>query len=144
MAVDTNLLDELSQNKRVLPPSPYGTSLEAIARKRAIAKALMEGGLHGPPADSRSYTQLLGSLAQAWAGKSIDKDLDKQSANIQQQQLAEYQPYAASRQHIAQALAGGTDPTAEDLASVTGSRFADPKDVLVESLLHRADHRSDL
>lgn len=110
--------EKLGKSQRLLPPSPYETSLEGIARKRKIAQSLMESGMKGPGADARSWTQLLGSLAQAWAGKSIEKDADKKAAGIREAQAADYSSKNAQiaalmadpKKNRAEILALGNDP----------------------------------
>lgn len=65
-------------------PTGYEGLQSSVQRKRKIADALMAQGLQGPGPNARSWAQLLGSLAQTWAGKSIQKDADKEEASIQE------------------------------------------------------------
>lgn len=57
------------------------------ASKRKIAEALLAQGLQGPGPNARSWAQVLGSIAQAWAGKSLQKDADKADEQVRQAQL---------------------------------------------------------
>jgi hypothetical protein len=76
----------LTMNKGQTPyiPTGYEGLQQGVARKRKIADALMQQGLEGPGSGARSWAQLLGSMAQAWAGKSIQKDADKAEAEVNQ------------------------------------------------------------
>lgn len=74
----------LMANKGQTPyiPTGYEGLQSSVRRKRQIGEALMQQGLAGPGSNVRSWAQVLGSLAQTWAGKSIQKDADKEEASI--------------------------------------------------------------
>lgn len=69
-------------------PTGYEGLQSQAASKRKIAEALLAQGLQGPGPNARSWAQVLGSIAQAWAGKSLQKDADKLDEQVRQQQLA--------------------------------------------------------
>lgn len=70
------------------------TGYEGLQRKsesrRKIADAMLQSGLSGPGPNATSWTQLLGSLAQAWAGKSMQRDADKMDAELGEKIRADY------------------------------------------------------
>ena len=87
-------------------PTGYEGLEQSVQRKRKIADALMAQGLQGPGAGARSWAQLLGSLAQTWAGKSIQKDADKEQADIDaKRQAAVQEANAAFEADMAAGLA---------------------------------------
>ena len=88
-------------------PTGYESLQGSVARKRRIGEALMQQGMAGPQGDVRSWAQLLGSLAQTWAGKSIQKDADKEEASIQEQIKQEV---ARANQGFEADLAAGLEP----------------------------------
>lgn len=83
----------VSNNSGPVIPTGYEMLQGRAAQKRKLADALMAQGLAGPGSDARSWTQLLGSLAQAWAGKSLGKEADKIEGNIRNEQLGQYQTF---------------------------------------------------
>jgi len=68
-------------------PTGYEGLQSQAASKRKIAEALLAQGLAGPGASARSWAQVLGSMAQAWAGKSLQKDADKMDQQVREQQM---------------------------------------------------------
>jgi hypothetical protein len=88
-------------------PTGYESLQGSVARKRRIGEALMQQGMAGPQGDVRSWAQLLGSLAQTWAGKSIQKDADKEEASIQEQIKQEV---TRANQGFEADLAAGLEP----------------------------------
>lgn len=98
---DTPLLANKGQTPYI--PTGYEGLQNSVSRKRKIADALMSQGLAGPGAGARSWAQLLGSLAQTWAGKSIQKDADKEEAGIQEKIQADVAAaQAAFRERVTQ------------------------------------------
>jgi len=89
-------------------PTGYEGLEQSVQRKRKIADALMAQGLQGPGAGARSWAQLLGSLAQTWAGKSIQKDADKEQSEIDAKRQAAVQEANAAFEAD---LAAGAQPS---------------------------------
>jgi hypothetical protein len=130
------------QSSKPYIPTGYEGLAEKSRQKRALAEALMKAGLAGPGDQARSYTQLLGSLAQAWAGKRLLSDADKADEQIRQQQL---QAAAVANQQIeADASSGmpyrelaikhGGNPLLQDRLKAfdhgverVGDKFIDPR-----------------
>lgn len=80
-----------SNNSSPVIPTGY-EALEGItARKRKLAESMLQAGLQGPGPNARSWTQLLGSLAQAFVGKRLGNQADNAEEDIRNQQLGEYQ-----------------------------------------------------
>lgn len=88
-------------------PTGYEGLQQSVQRKRQIGQALMQQGLAGPGANVRSWAQVLGSLAQTWAGKSIQKDADKEEASIAEKIKAEV---AQANQGLEADIAAGLGP----------------------------------
>jgi len=88
-------------------PTGYEGLQQSVQRKRQIGQALMQQGLAGPGANVRSWAQVLGSLAQTWAGKSIQKDADKEEASIAEKIKAEV---AQANQGLEADIAADMDP----------------------------------
>jgi hypothetical protein len=97
-------------------PTGYEGLQSSVQRKRRIGEALMAQGLKGPGDNVRSWAQVLGSLAQTWAGKSIQKDADKEEAETQQKMQAEI---ASANQAYAEAVQTGKSD--EEIYSTLGS-----------------------
>lgn len=91
MAEDRKLPIMANRGQTPYIPTGYEGLEQGVQRKRRIADALMQQGLAGPGAGARSWAQLLGSLAQTWAGKSIQKDADKEEQEINAKRQAEVQ-----------------------------------------------------
>lgn len=85
-------------------PTGYEGLQEQIARRRKMGDALLQAGIAGPGANAQSWAQVLGSLAQAWMGKSMTKDADKKEAGLNQQRM---QDYAAENQLFDQDIKAG-------------------------------------
>ncbi len=88
-------------------PTGYEGLQSSVRRKRQIGEALMQQGLAGPGNNVRSWAQVLGSLAQTWAGKSIQKDADKEEASIAEKIKAEV---AQANQAFEADVQAGADP----------------------------------
>lgn len=68
-------------------PTGYEGLQSQAASKRKIAEALLAQGLAGPGNSARSWAEVLGSMADAWAGKSLQKDADKLDEQVRQRQM---------------------------------------------------------
>lgn len=114
MAYDPN---QMMVNKNQVPyvPTGYESLGAAIQQKQAIAKALLEQGL-SQDRQMRSPFELLGHLAQTWAGKSMQKEATKEQTELDAKRAADYQTIAAS---VQEALARGATP--EQIATQYGS-----------------------
>lgn len=92
-------------------PLGYESQQREIARRNELAQAMLSQGLRQDD-NMVSPVQVLGHLAQAWAGRSMQKDADKQQSGLDDQIKADY---TSRLQALAQAMqnpgqAGGTDP----------------------------------
>lgn len=104
-----------------LIPTGYGQQEAEIASKRRLAEAMLQQGLAGPGANARSPFQLLGTLAQAWAGRSGQKDADKLQGSLDQQKLADQ---AAAVEGLKTALANAQgDPSKLDPTVMSNPRL---------------------
>lgn len=65
---------------KLVIPTGFENQQTAIERRRRIADAMLERGLTPQPA--RHVAQVLGQLAQAWAGKSLQRDADKMQTSL--------------------------------------------------------------
>lgn len=70
-------------------PTGYEQQQLTAASKRKLADAMLERGL-APDPNMVSWAQVLGHMAQAWAGKSMQKDADKMDADVRSQILGDY------------------------------------------------------
>lgn len=80
----------ISANSMPVIPTGYEALEQQAAHKRALANALLQSGLQGPGDNAHSWTQLLGSLAQTFAGTRLNKQADNTDASIRSQQLGHY------------------------------------------------------
>lgn len=71
------------------------------ATKRKIAEALLAAKM---PDNARSWAQVLGHIAETWAGKSLQKDADKLEQQVREQQM---QAAAVANQAYEADLAAG-------------------------------------
>lgn len=62
-------------------PTGYETQQRKAASKRKLAEAMLARGMETQP-NMTSWTQVLGQLAQAWAGKSMQRDADKTDSEV--------------------------------------------------------------
>lgn len=88
-------------------PTGYEGLTASAQRKRRIGEALMQKGLAGPGDNVRSWAQVLGSLAQTWAGKSIQASADKEEGENQKKMQADI---AAANQAFEADVQAGADP----------------------------------
>lgn len=65
-------------------PTGYEGLQSQAATKRKIAESLLAAKM---PDNARSWAQVLGHIAEAWAGKSLQKDADKADEQVRQAQL---------------------------------------------------------
>ena len=65
-------------------PTGYEGLQSQAATKRKIAESLLASRM---PDNARSWAQVLGHIAEAWAGKSLQKDADKADEQVRQAQL---------------------------------------------------------
>lgn len=74
----------LYQSKGNVPyiPTGYEGLRSDIANKRKIADALNAAGLAGPGVNARSWVQLLGSLAQSFAGTMMDRKANREETDM--------------------------------------------------------------
>jgi len=78
-------LSEKASNTPYIPTG-YEHVQSSIASKRKIAEALLASRM---PDNARSWTQVLGNLAEAWAGRNLQKDADKEQAGVEEAIKAE-------------------------------------------------------
>lgn len=74
---------------KITIPTGYEQQQLAAASKRKLADAMLQQGL-APDPNMVSWTQMLGHLAQAWAGKSMQNDADKLDADVRSKILSDY------------------------------------------------------
>lgn len=74
---------------KVSVPTGFESQVRSLAQRRKLADALMEQGLAGGQ-NYGSWAQVLGQLAQAWAGKSIGKEVDRGQTALDGQILSKY------------------------------------------------------
>lgn len=69
--------------QKIVIPTGFESERRKAEQKRKIAAAMMSNGLsqHG---DYTSWTQVLGQMANAWAGKRLDKKSEKMDAETDQ------------------------------------------------------------
>ena len=74
----------LYQSKGNVPyiPTGYEGLRSDIASKRKIAEAMMAAGMAGPGVNARSWVQLLGSLAQSFAGTMMDRKANREETDM--------------------------------------------------------------
>lgn len=70
-------------------PTGYETQSAEVQRRRALAQALMQAGLQSGP--KRSYAEVFGQIAQAWAGKRLQKKADASEVEINASRQKDYQ-----------------------------------------------------
>lgn len=87
-------------------PTGYEVLDQQTQQKRALAQAMLEAGL-GPHEPYRSPFQVLGQLAQVWAGKSLQKDANKMQSEVLAKKMADFQ---TARQSLSADVAGGATP----------------------------------
>lgn len=92
--------------KAPLIPTGYEMLDEQVQQKRALAEAMLAQGMTARQ-DYRSPFQVLGQLAQAWAGKSMQNDANRMQAEALQKRLADF---AAARQSLSADLQSGATP----------------------------------
>lgn len=71
-------------------PTGYEGLQQTAAQKRKLADAMLASGMQGPGPNATSWTQLLGSLAQTWAGKSMQNDATKLDAELADKIRSDY------------------------------------------------------
>lgn len=101
-------------------PTQYAPQQQSIAQKRKLAEAMLSQGLANDP-NMNNWTQVLGKLAQAWAGKSMDKEATKMEGTLNQTIYDDYnkrrgdfntQTSGMSPQQVVQTF--GADPMLAD------------------------------
>lgn len=70
-------------------PTGFETQQQQIASKRKIADAMLAQGL-APDDNMTNWAQVFGHWAQAWAGKSMQRDTDKATGDLNSQILEAY------------------------------------------------------
>lgn len=73
----------------LMMPTGYEQQQKAAESKRRLAKLMLEKGL-SPERNMQSWTQVLGHLAETWAGKSMDKKADKMDAEVASQMSKDF------------------------------------------------------
>lgn len=71
-------------------PTQYAPQQQSIAQKRKLAEAMLGQGLANDP-NMNNWAQVLGKLAQTWAGKSMDTDATKAEGVLNQTIFDDYQ-----------------------------------------------------
>ena len=75
---------------KITIPTGYEQQQLASASKRKLAEAMLSQGI-APDDHMVSWAQVLGHLAQTWAGKSMQHDADKMDGDIRSTILKDYQ-----------------------------------------------------
>lgn len=70
-------------------PTQYAQQQQSIAQKRKLAEAMLSQGLSNDP-NMNNWAQVLGKLAQAWAGKSMDNEATKSEGLLNEQIRGDY------------------------------------------------------
>lgn len=70
-------------------PTNYTIPQQKLASRRKLAEAMLGQGL-SPDNSMNSWAQVLGKLAQTWAGKSMQTGADKAEGELNQQILDDY------------------------------------------------------
>jgi hypothetical protein len=89
-------------------PTGYETDQRKIARREAIAQALLSRGMQTDP-NMRSWTQVLGQVGTAAAGKFAARRSDKDAAALDARMLNDYRTAAAG---FSSDASGTPDPQA--------------------------------
>lgn len=71
-------------------PTGYERQAATIAMKRKLAEAMLKQGIN-PERMPVHWAQVLGQWAQAWAGKSMDKEAARMEDDLSDQKLRDYQ-----------------------------------------------------
>lgn len=103
---------------RIQIPTGYETQELSLERKRKIAQALMEQGMG--QTKYNNWGEVVGALAQAWAGKSMLKDNDKAQAGLNTQIATDYRAKSDEAMHLMQEVDSGRLPIGEAVAKVQG------------------------
>ena len=75
---------------RLVIPTGFENQQIEVDRKRRIADAMLARGLT-PQNDMRHWAQLVGQMAQAWAGKSMQRGADRQQQSLNDAISGSYQ-----------------------------------------------------
>ncbi len=97
--------------KPIVMPTGYEEATRKAATKRRLAQMMMERGL-GSQGPMQSWTQVLGQLGSAWAGKRLEKKADKLESGAADQMRSDYATKLAEFHKV---TGGGASPDAPDV-----------------------------